>query len=72
MAECELLRYCGFFKKYQNSRNVICRGYIRAYCQGDNMDKCHRKRHLKEHGQPPPDDMMPSGGFLDASPPDNA
>jgi hypothetical protein len=61
MAECELLSICGFFKKYSESRNLVCRSFIRAYCRGKNMDKCHRKKYREEHGKPPPDEMLPSG-----------
>jgi len=58
---CELLETCGFFKKYEDSLDLACRGFIKAYCNGDKMDLCSRKLYRAEHGKPPHDDMMPSG-----------
>ncbi len=59
--ECELLETCGFFKKYEDSLDLACRGFIKSYCKGEKMDECARKIYRREHGQPPHDDMMPSG-----------
>jgi hypothetical protein len=62
--ECELLSVCGFFKKYQNTKELACRGFIAQYCKGDKMDQCKRKAFRKEHGVPPEDDMMPTGQIV--------
>ena len=59
--DCELLGTCGFFKKYEGSLDLACRGFIKAYCKGDKMDLCARKKFRAENGKPPHDDMMPSG-----------
>jgi hypothetical protein len=59
--ECELLETCGFFKKYNDSLDLACRGFIKSYCKGDKMDDCARKIYRNTHGEPPHDDMMPSG-----------
>jgi hypothetical protein len=61
MQECELLKTCGYFEKYQHSKETLCKGWIRQYCQGPEMDNCKRKQYRQTHGQPPPVDMMPSG-----------
>lgn len=61
---CELLNTCGFFRKYQNSLDLACRGFIKSYCTGPKLDDCERKRYRKEHGTPPEDDMMPSGQIM--------
>jgi hypothetical protein len=58
---CDSLERCGFFKKYQGSIHSACRTMIKMYCQGSKMDLCKRKAFRKATGQPPPDDMMPSG-----------
>jgi hypothetical protein len=60
MASCELLDTCGFFRKYQSSLEMACRGFINSYCHGLLMDDCKRKQFREEHGEPPHDDMMPS------------
>ncbi len=59
--ECELLETCGFFKKYEASLDLACRGFIKSYCKAEKMDECARKLYRKGHGQPLRDDMMPSG-----------
>ena len=61
MQTCELLEKCGYFEKYQSSKETLCQGWIRQYCQGSKMDECKRKLYRREHGTPPPVDMMPSG-----------
>jgi len=65
--DCDLLDKCGFFKKYQDSLDLACRGFIKTYCRGGQMDECARKKHRAEHGAPPEDDMMPSGQMIPAS-----
>lgn len=59
--ECELLATCGFFKKYQTTKDLACKGFISQYCKGPKMDQCKRKEYRKVHGQAPSDDMMPTG-----------
>jgi len=66
--ECELLANCGYFKKYQNTKEVLCQGFIRQYCRGPLQVECKRMEYRKERGTPPPDEMMPSGHMtLDAA-----
>lgn len=62
--ECDRLAGCGFFKKYQATKDLACKGFTAAYCKGPQMDRCRRKDHLLKHGTPPPDDMMPSGQMI--------
>jgi len=62
--ECELLGSCGFFKKYQTTNELACRGLIQNYCKGPKMDQCKRKEYRQQHGKPPSDDMMPSGQMM--------
>lgn len=64
MAECDLLPRCGFFKKYQNSLDLACRGFMASFCRGDKMDNCVRKAYRNEHGCPPDDDMLPTGQLM--------
>ena len=62
--ECDLLSKCGFFKKYMDSREAACRGFISLYCRGSKMTECKRKEFRKAHGAPPPDNMLPNGQSL--------
>jgi len=61
MESCELLNTCGFFKKYQDSLDMACKGFLKSYCHGPLLDDCKRKSFRKANGQPPHDDMLPSG-----------
>ena len=62
--ECEMLSKCGFFKKYQGTKDLVCRGFIAMYCKGNKMNECKRMEYRKKNGVPPSDDMMPSGQFV--------
>ena len=62
--KCELLEKCGFFKKYQNSIDLACKGFIRMYCKGEKMIECKRMDYRKKHGAPPTDDMLPTGQIM--------
>ena len=66
MPDCELLSKCGFFKKYEASRQAACVGLISQYCRGPRQADCKRKEYRKAHGQPPPDEMLPGGSMLKA------
>ena len=59
--ECENLATCGFFKKYMNTHNLACKGFIKMYCKGEKMNECVRKTYSEKNGVPPPDNMMPTG-----------
>jgi hypothetical protein len=62
--ECEFLANCGFFKKHCASKESACRGFVLQYCTGSKKDECKRKEYRREHGAPPPDDMLPSGRMM--------
>jgi hypothetical protein len=64
---CELLDSCGFFKKYRNTKESACLGFISQYCNGPKMNQCERKKYREANGTPPPDDMMPNGYTIVAS-----
>ncbi len=62
--ECVNLSNCGFFKKYCQTKDLACKGFISMYCKGSKMEDCKRLQYKKENGTPPPDDMMPSGQMI--------
>jgi len=64
MADCELLDRCGFFRKYEASLHLACRGFVKSYCRGPLMVECKRKDYRKAHNTAPPDDMLPTGQML--------
>ena len=64
MADCELLQTCGFFRKYQDTLNLACRGFIKSYCKGSKVEECERKKYRKQNGAPPVDEMLPSGQMM--------
>jgi hypothetical protein len=61
MKDCESIDRCGFFKKYQSSKVLACKGFTSLFCKGPKMNDCKRKEFRQTHGTPPPDDMMPNG-----------
>jgi len=65
MSDCELLEKCGFFKKYQASKELACKGFISLYCKGPKQNACVRKQYRQEHGVPPNDNMMPNGMMIE-------
>ena len=62
--ECELLESCGYFKKYQNTKELACKGFMQKYCKGSAMNECKRKEYRLKNGVPPSDDMLPSGKMV--------
>lgn len=66
LQECELLATCSFFKKYQKTKDLACKGFIIQYCKGAKMDQCKRKEYRKQNGHAPTDDLMPSGQMIRA------
>ncbi len=61
MTECKYLSKCGFFKKWGQSKNLACKGFIRLYCKGYKHDRCKRLEYRLKNGKPPDDDMLPNG-----------
>jgi hypothetical protein len=38
--KCELLNKCGFFKKYQGTKDLACKWFMLSYCKGLKMNEC--------------------------------
>jgi len=64
MFECELINRCGFFAKYQESKDLACRGFMNLYCRGPQQSECKRLQYRAKHGFPPGDDMLPTGQMV--------
>lgn len=62
--QCELLEKCGFFRKYESSKELACKGFINQYCKGPKQSECKRLEFRQKNGVPPVDDMMPSGQLI--------
>ena len=67
MADCEMLSGCGFFKKYQHTLDLACRGFMSSYCRGPKQHECLRRKYKAEHGVAAEDDMLPSGQIMPRS-----
>jgi hypothetical protein len=61
MSDCPNLANCGFFKKYNATKQLACKGFVAQYCQGPRQEDCKRKTYRKLHGAAPSDDMLPTG-----------
>jgi hypothetical protein len=62
--ECAFLSRGGFFKKYLESREAACRGFISLSCRGGEMNEGKRKEFRKAHGASPPGNKLPNGQSL--------
>jgi len=65
MKTCEMLHCCGFFNKYEHSKQIDCRGFIEAYCKGSKMNECARLEYFNKFNKIPSDDMLPSGKMME-------
>jgi len=60
--KCEYLKTCGFFLNFKGNPEAIHRGWILQYCGSQKKsEKCKRKEVREQTGQPPPDNMAPTG-----------
>ncbi len=65
MADCEKLPKCGFFNVYYKNNPAIAQSIIKIYCNDfDKSEACERKIYSKKHGNPPEDNMSPTGKIL--------
>ena len=67
MLECEFLKTCGFFSKYQATDGLACEWFIGQYCVEPGIANCKRKRYDLRYGTPPSDDMLPTGVIIAAA-----
>lgn len=61
---CPNFTQCGFFRKYEGTNNLACRGLIRTYCGGPKRNDCQRKTYKQQRGAAPSDDMLPNGSMM--------
>jgi hypothetical protein len=62
---CELLEKCGLFLRYKGNTDVVKQGWIRMYCEDqEKSEHCERKKVRMRTGQPPADNIAPSGELL--------
>ena len=62
---CEFLDKCGFFLNYRGNTEVVKQGWIRLFCEDQvKSEQCARKKVRKQTGQPPADNMSPTGDLL--------
>jgi len=62
---CEFLDRCGFFLNYKGNTEVIKQGWIRMYCENQEKSmQCERRKIREQTGQPPADNMCPTGKVL--------
>ena len=63
--KCALLNQCGFFLNFKGNSEVIKNNWIRIFCESnDKAEKCKRKEIRKQTGNPPEDNMSPTGKLL--------
>lgn len=60
---CERLPICPFFRAVQESDEIldVLNEYVHVYCCGPFQESCYRVKHLSRYGEPPEDNISPSG-----------
>ncbi len=58
---CPLTDDCNFKRKYESSKNIQCRGFIRIYCIGGRHGECKVRHYYRQEGEFPQADFMPNG-----------
>jgi hypothetical protein len=62
--ECELLDNCSYFNVYGKQAKAK-EAWIRLFCMDKKKsEKCERKKILNQTGEPPPNNMSPTGEML--------
>lgn len=63
--KCELIETCGFFLNFRSHTEVVKQLTIDLYCNDLELSElCERKKIRKQTGEPPPDNMSPTGNLL--------
>lgn len=63
--QCELLDKCGFFLKFTTNQEVIKQRWVTLYCEDKGTSElCKRKIIRLSTGEPPADNMAPTGRLL--------
>jgi hypothetical protein len=63
--QCEFLDRCGFFLNYKANTEVIKQGWVALFCEdSEKSERCERKIVRQRTGQPPADNMSPTGDML--------
>ena len=62
---CEFLDRCGFFINHKANTEVIKQGWVALFCEDlEKSQQCARKKIRQQTGQPPADNMSPTGDLL--------
>ena len=63
--QCEMLEKCGFFLNFKSHSESIKQRWIHLYCESrETSEVCERKITRKQTGEPPSDNMAPTGRLL--------
>ncbi len=63
--QCEFLEKCGFFLNYRWNTEVVKQGWVNMFCDDkEKSELCERKNARRRTGQPPADNMCPTGTLL--------
>jgi hypothetical protein len=66
MAECELIKKCCFYLKFQGKHAIVWQDLIGDYCLGVKSDLCARKIHFHATQNCAPDNVTPFGELPEA------
>jgi len=61
MVGCEIRDSCPYYNKIRLSKVYLHSVFLQDYCKGRLAKDCMRKMHLEVYGEPPADNLAPSG-----------
>ena len=61
-----MIEKCPFFEKHYPDKKGMYKGWVRSFCENDHksMD-CKRKQYFLKNKMPAPEDMTPTGLYID-------
>lgn len=61
---CERFDECPFITKFEKSEECSIKDYKQMFCSGHLLEECERLRFFRENGVEAPEDMAPTGIYL--------
>ena len=64
--QCNQLKQCEFFNRFQGNLDVLKDGWIEGYCNNlEKSETCERNKIFKKTGMLPPDNVTPTGSVIE-------
>jgi hypothetical protein len=64
--QCDLVDNCAYFRIYEEQRSIAIDVWKKLFCKDiEKSEQCERKKIRRETGEPPPENMSPTGELLE-------